>query len=75
MIYMDSLRATREMELDLVLPGHGEAFDDHAALIDERFRMHARRAAKLLKLVESGRSPATSSRRRCGATSRSRRPT
>ena len=53
MIYMDSLRKTREMELDLVLPGHGEAFDDHAALIDERFRMHARRAAKLLKLVEA----------------------
>ena len=52
MIYMDSLRATREMELELVLPGHGEAFDDHAALIDERFRMHERRAAKFLKLVQ-----------------------
>ena len=51
MIYMDSLRATREMDLDLVLPGHGEAFDEHAALIDERFRLHERRANKLHKLV------------------------
>ena len=51
MIYMDSLRATREVELDLVLPGHGEAFAEHAVLIDERFRMHERRAAKLLKIV------------------------
>ncbi len=51
MIYIDSLRATREMQLDVILPGHGEAFDSHAALIDERLRMHDRRAAKLLNLV------------------------
>jgi glyoxylase-like metal-dependent hydrolase (beta-lactamase superfamily II) len=51
MIYMDSLRATREMQLELVLPGHGEAFDEHAALIDERFRLHERRANKLHQLV------------------------
>lgn len=52
MIYMDSLRATREMELSLVLAGHGEPIEDHRALIDERFRMHERRADKLCGLIE-----------------------
>jgi glyoxylase-like metal-dependent hydrolase (beta-lactamase superfamily II) len=50
--YMASLRATREMDLALVLPGHGEPFADHRTLIDERFRMHERRARKLLGLIE-----------------------
>jgi glyoxylase-like metal-dependent hydrolase (beta-lactamase superfamily II) len=50
-IYLDSLRATRAMELDVVLPGHGDPVTGHAALIDDRFRMHDRRAEKLLKLV------------------------
>ena len=46
--YMQSLTATRAMEdVDLVLPGHGEAFTGHAELIDERFRLHERRAAKI----------------------------
>jgi glyoxylase-like metal-dependent hydrolase (beta-lactamase superfamily II) len=41
------------MELELVLPGHGRPITDHAALIDERFRLHARRAAKINRLIES----------------------
>ena len=49
--YLESLRATRDMELDLVLPGHGEPITDHRALIDERFSMHERRAAKLQRLI------------------------
>jgi glyoxylase-like metal-dependent hydrolase (beta-lactamase superfamily II) len=49
--YMASLRETREMEIARVLPGHGEAFGDHAALIDERFALHERRAAKIHSLV------------------------
>ena len=51
MIYMESLRATRAMDLRVVLPGHGEPISDHAALIDERFRMHERRAEKLHGLI------------------------
>lgn len=51
MAYLDSLRATREMELTVVYAGHGEEIDDHRALIDERFRMHERRADKLCKLI------------------------
>jgi glyoxylase-like metal-dependent hydrolase (beta-lactamase superfamily II) len=49
--YMASLEATRAMELDLVLPGHGAPITDHKALIDERFRMHERRAAKIGRLI------------------------
>ena len=50
-IYLDSLRKTREMDVDLVLPGHGDAFDGHRELIDQRFALHARRAEKLHGLV------------------------
>ena len=49
--YMASLRLTREMELSLVLSGHGEPIVDHASLIDERFRMHSRRAEKIHGLI------------------------
>jgi glyoxylase-like metal-dependent hydrolase (beta-lactamase superfamily II) len=50
-IYMQSLAQTREMELARVLPGHGEEIHDHRDLIDERFRLHERRARKLLGLI------------------------
>jgi len=49
--YMASLEQTRAMELDLVLPGHGRPITEHVALIDERFRMHARRAEKIHRLI------------------------
>jgi glyoxylase-like metal-dependent hydrolase (beta-lactamase superfamily II) len=51
MMYMDSLRETRELPADVVLAGHGDPVTDHAALIDERFRAHERRAAKIAALV------------------------
>jgi glyoxylase-like metal-dependent hydrolase (beta-lactamase superfamily II) len=55
--YLESLRKTRAMELDLVLPGHGEPITDHRALIDERFALHDRRAAKLHRLIrDQGRT-------------------
>jgi glyoxylase-like metal-dependent hydrolase (beta-lactamase superfamily II) len=49
--YMASLEQTHAMELGLVLPGHGRPITDHAALIDERFRLHARRAEKIHRLI------------------------
>ncbi|MBN1527618.1 MAG: MBL fold metallo-hydrolase [Thermoleophilaceae bacterium] len=49
--YLDSLRLTREMDLELVLPGHGDPVTDHRKLIDDRFAMHARRADKIHRLV------------------------
>jgi glyoxylase-like metal-dependent hydrolase (beta-lactamase superfamily II) len=51
--YMDSLEKTRAMDLSLVLPGHGRPIRDHVALIDERFRMHERRAEKIRRLIVS----------------------
>ncbi len=51
--YMASLEKTRAMELSLVLPGHGRPITDHASLIDERFRMHERRAQKMLRLISA----------------------
>jgi glyoxylase-like metal-dependent hydrolase (beta-lactamase superfamily II) len=50
--YLDSLAATREMDVDLVLPGHGDPIRDHRNLIDERFALHRRRADKIQRLVE-----------------------
>src|SRR5439155_18770535 len=49
--YLESLRKTREMDLELVLPGHGEPITDHVTLIDERFDLHRRRAEKLYRLI------------------------
>jgi glyoxylase-like metal-dependent hydrolase (beta-lactamase superfamily II) len=49
--YMDSLTRTREMDLDVILPGHGDPFTGHAELIDKRFALHARRAEKLRGLI------------------------
>ena len=50
-VYLDSLRRTRAMELELVLPGHGEPITDHRALIDARLALHERRADKLGRLI------------------------
>jgi glyoxylase-like metal-dependent hydrolase (beta-lactamase superfamily II) len=55
--YLDSMARTRELDLDLVLAGHGEPIDDHRALIDERFRLHARRADKIHAMI--AREPRT----------------
>jgi glyoxylase-like metal-dependent hydrolase (beta-lactamase superfamily II) len=52
--YIESMRATRELPARIVLTGHGEPVVDHVALIDERLRMHRRRARKFLRLLESG---------------------
>jgi glyoxylase-like metal-dependent hydrolase (beta-lactamase superfamily II) len=49
--YLESLRRTREMPAELVLPGHGEPIVEHVALIDERFRLHRRRARKIHQLI------------------------
>jgi glyoxylase-like metal-dependent hydrolase (beta-lactamase superfamily II) len=51
MTYLASLRRTRELPARLVLSGHGEPITDHVALIDERFRLHKRRAEKIYGLI------------------------
>jgi glyoxylase-like metal-dependent hydrolase (beta-lactamase superfamily II) len=49
--YIDSLRRTREMPIEIVLPGHGEAITDHVGLIDSRLAAHDRRKEKLFRLI------------------------
>jgi glyoxylase-like metal-dependent hydrolase (beta-lactamase superfamily II) len=49
--YMASLEQTREMEIDVVLPGHGDPIHDHRELIDARLRLHGRRAEKIHGLI------------------------
>jgi glyoxylase-like metal-dependent hydrolase (beta-lactamase superfamily II) len=49
--YFDSLGATREMPARLILPGHGDPVLEHAELIDERLRMHRRRAARIHQIL------------------------
>ena len=49
--YLESLRRTREMDVGLVLPGHGEPITDHRALIDSRLALHRRRADKIHELI------------------------
>jgi glyoxylase-like metal-dependent hydrolase (beta-lactamase superfamily II) len=50
-MYLASLSDTREMPIEVVLPGHGEPVEDHVRLIDERFSMHERRAEKIAGLI------------------------
>jgi glyoxylase-like metal-dependent hydrolase (beta-lactamase superfamily II) len=52
--YIESMRATRELAAELVLTGHGNPIVDHVSLIDERLRMHDRRARKMLGLLADG---------------------
>jgi glyoxylase-like metal-dependent hydrolase (beta-lactamase superfamily II) len=52
--YIDSMLATRELPAELVLTGHGDPITDHVALIDERLRLHRRRAHKILRMLDGG---------------------
>jgi glyoxylase-like metal-dependent hydrolase (beta-lactamase superfamily II) len=52
MTYIDSLLMTRELPAELVLPGHGETITNHRELIDERLRLHHRRAQRILRMLE-----------------------
>jgi glyoxylase-like metal-dependent hydrolase (beta-lactamase superfamily II) len=49
--YLESLAKTREMDVELVLPGHGDPIHDHRKLIDSRLALHERRADKIHGLI------------------------
>ncbi|HKP91382.1 MAG TPA: MBL fold metallo-hydrolase [Thermoleophilaceae bacterium] len=49
--YLESLRKTRSMDVELVLPGHGDPITDHRKLVDSRLELHARRANKIHGLI------------------------
>jgi glyoxylase-like metal-dependent hydrolase (beta-lactamase superfamily II) len=52
--YRASLRATRALDAEVTLGGHGEPILDHHALIDKRLRLQDERAAELLRLLSDG---------------------
>jgi glyoxylase-like metal-dependent hydrolase (beta-lactamase superfamily II) len=52
--YLASLRATRDMDISVVHPGHGEPIDDHRTLIDERIAGHERRLRKIAGIIGEG---------------------
>lgn len=49
--YLDSLGRTRDLDLSLVLSGHGRPIDDHRALIDERIGHHQQRKGEIAGLI------------------------
>ena len=49
--YIESMRLTREMPAEIVLPGHGDPIIDHVALIDDRLAKHERRKEKIYELI------------------------
>jgi glyoxylase-like metal-dependent hydrolase (beta-lactamase superfamily II) len=49
--YIASLRATTELPAELVLAGHGKPILDHVALIEERLRLHDRRARRIVRML------------------------
>jgi glyoxylase-like metal-dependent hydrolase (beta-lactamase superfamily II) len=51
--YIDSMRLTRELPARLVLSGHGDPILEHAELIDERLRMHRRRADRIVRILDA----------------------
>jgi glyoxylase-like metal-dependent hydrolase (beta-lactamase superfamily II) len=50
--YIASLRETRELPAEIVLPGHGEPVTEHAELIDARLASIERRKEKVFRLIE-----------------------
>jgi glyoxylase-like metal-dependent hydrolase (beta-lactamase superfamily II) len=54
--YLESMRRTAELDVSVVLPGHGDPFEDPRALVTRREQLHHRRARKILASLEE---PAT----------------
>ena len=50
--YAASLRKTQEMEITLMLSGHGDPITDHVGLIDSYLKAQERRRRKVLKIIE-----------------------
>ncbi len=55
--YLASVRRTRALDIDLVLPGHGAPFSGHGAVIDRLLDFFGKRQARIVELL--GEGPAT----------------
>jgi glyoxylase-like metal-dependent hydrolase (beta-lactamase superfamily II) len=49
--FLPALRAVRDLDVDLVLPGHGPVFDDLAVRVDELLAHHDTRLAACMDIV------------------------
>ena len=52
--YLSTLRTTRELDIDLVLPGHDAPFTGHAKVIDSLLGFYEKRQQKLLARLSEG---------------------
>lgn len=52
--YLDSLRRAHELEVDLVLPGHGPPFSGHRRVIDTLLGFYGKRQQKIRDLLAAG---------------------
>jgi len=56
--YLDALRQTAELPLELLLPGHGPVIRDHRRLIGDRLEFHEERLEQIAAFVETEGSTA-----------------
>ena len=52
--YLASIRRLRDMDVDLVLPGHGPPFADHRRVIDGLLQFYEKRQARVRELLAAG---------------------
>ena len=52
--YQASLLKSRERNLGICLPGHGDPFSDHVSVIDRIIEKHERRSAVVMEYVRNG---------------------
>ena len=52
--YWANLRRVEEMDISLVLPGHGKPIEDHRSLIERRFVFYRRRLDDIRQVLDSG---------------------
>jgi glyoxylase-like metal-dependent hydrolase (beta-lactamase superfamily II) len=53
-LYLDSLRRTADLDIDLLLPGHGNPVEGHRALVAERLDFHERRKERIFAGLAGG---------------------
>lgn len=52
--HLDSLRRTRALDVDVVLPGHGEPFREHRAVVDRNLQKLRVRDERIRQLLRGG---------------------
>jgi glyoxylase-like metal-dependent hydrolase (beta-lactamase superfamily II) len=50
--YLDSMRRTATLDLDVILPGHGPPVTEHGRLVGERAEFHERRKQRIMQALD-----------------------